>query len=74
MWKLVEDKRKRELIGWFASGAVAIIAGAWAVYTHVYPAEAGKVNVVNDCSVGAAGDIKTGGDINIKDCAPKKPN
>ncbi len=67
MWRLVSTKRSRELIGFFAAGAAAIIAGGWAVFVYLAPAESKQKSA--DCMVEAkdsavsCGDIR--GNINI---------
>ena len=37
MWKFLEDKSRRETIGWLASGAAAILAAGWAVVVYIVP-------------------------------------
>ena len=74
MLKVIEDKRKREMIGWPASGAAALIAGAWAIYVHFAPAEQPNPNAANvpDCSIAIAGSA-TGRDFTAGNCAGSRP-
>ena len=74
MWKLLEGRRNREIIGWLASGAAALAAGTWAVYVHFTPLDPGKsVAAINaDCSLVVGGNIDTKGNISIGNCADKR--
>jgi hypothetical protein len=71
MLKVIEDKRRREMIGWLASGAAALITGAWAIYVHFAPAEQPNPNAtvnVRDCSIAIVGSA-TGRDFTAGNCA-----
>ena len=57
MWDFLKDKRRRDMIGWVASGVAAVIAGAWALYLHLVPAApnapVGDCNFANNAPVNA---------------------
>jgi hypothetical protein len=68
MFKVMADKRKREIVGWLASGVAAIVAGIWAFYVHVYDAPSNPANINSkDCSI-AAGNNLSARDISVSDC------
>jgi hypothetical protein len=68
MFKVLADKRKREIVGWLASGAAAIIAGIWAVYIHVYDPASNPASINStDCSI-AVGNNLTARDVTVGDC------
>jgi hypothetical protein len=76
MWRLISNKRNRDIIGWLGAGTAVIAGGAWAVYIHLGPVHSSTPP--RDCkleassSVAACGDINGLGPIQI-DAAPK-PN
>jgi len=61
------SKRNRELIGFFAAGAAAIIAAGWAVFVYLVPPDASKqpmaCNIAAEQSAAACGNVS--GNINI---------
>jgi hypothetical protein len=61
MWKLISNKRKRDIIGWLGAGAAAIAGGAWAVYIYFVPVDHGKPS---NCTILASGSVAPCGSIN----------
>lgn len=37
LWRFIRNKNNREMIGWLGGGLVILVAGAWAIFTYVYP-------------------------------------
>jgi hypothetical protein len=73
MWKMISNKRHREIIGWLGAGVAAIATGGWAVYTYISPIDGGKpsnctvVKVVN--GVATCRDLR--GDVHINSEQPR---
>ena len=73
MWGFLKDKRRRDMIGWVASGLAAAIAGAWYFFIYLYPPDVAKPNgPVGDCNFANNAPVNAGnGNITI-DCSNMK--
>ena len=68
MLKMVQDKRRREIVGWLASGVAAIVTGSWALYVHFSAVDATRANIsARECSI-AVGNNLTARDVTAGDC------
>jgi hypothetical protein len=37
LWRFIERKRNREILGWAGGGLVVVASGIWAVTVHLFP-------------------------------------
>jgi hypothetical protein len=72
MWDFLKDKRRRDMIGWVASGAAAVLAGGWALYIHLYPDVPRPNGPTGDCNFANNAPVNAGNGNITLDCANMK--
>jgi len=59
LWSLIAKEKNRRLLSWIGGGIVAVVAGAFAVVTYLWPAHDGKggINCAQGASIASHGDV-----------------
>jgi hypothetical protein len=78
LWRWLRDPQHRTtVVGWLGSVTVALIAGIWAVFTYLHPADQAdeqRPNVEAHQGVAVGRDLSTGGgSISIGTAPPTLP-
>jgi hypothetical protein len=59
LWSIIAKPKNRQILSWIGGGIVAVVAGAFAVVTYLWPAHDGKsgISCAENASVASQGDV-----------------